>query len=448
MEFLDKLVLPQSAHHMVLLKYLLVLTFILLIPYLSVLFGSLTLSLYFERKSAKTSDNKYYHFAKELIDQVTFNKGVAFALGLVPMLSAAFCYAQLLHLSGLSVPEFILIAFLFLLAAVILIYTYKYTYHLKEIFEFASNKSDSQSGLIEELESYNFRTSHLHKRSGWYGITLLTISIYIFIGAVQSAVDTNNWQNGSDLISIIISLDTITYFLQFLAASIGLTSAYTLYRNFRSNSGKEHSSASYIEFVKNFSLKTGLIATIILPALIILNIFSKPVESLSFNMFGASLAALFLLLFISILFYVMIKESNVKFSSMVIYLFVGVFTFIVIKDQFAFDTSTKKQFAMLAANYEEYHNKIKEEFGLAVKAISGADIYNGKCIACHKFDQKLVGPPYNETLPKYEGKRDQLIQFIMNPVKVNPDYPAMPNQGLKPKEAEAVTDYLLSTYKK
>lgn len=448
MEFLDKLVLPQSAHHMVLLKYLLVLTFILLIPYLSVLFGSLTLSLYFERKSAKTSDNKYYRFAKELVDQVTFNKGVAFALGLVPMLSAAFCYAQLLHLSGLNVPEYILISFLFLLAAVILIYTYKYTYHLKEIFEFASNKSDSQSGIIEELESYNFRTSHLHKRAGWYGIIFLTIAIYMFIGSVQSAVDAKNWNDGSNLLLIIFSLDTITYFLQFLAASIGLTAAYTLYRNFRSNSGKEHSSPGYIEFVKNFSLKIGLTATIILPALIILNIFSKPVESLSFNMFGASLVALFLLLFISILFYVMIKESNVKFSSMVIYLFVGVFTFIVIKDQFAFDTSTKKQFALLAANYEEYQNKIKEEFGLAVEAISGVDIYNGKCIACHKFDQKLVGPPYNETLPKYEGKRDQLIQFIMNPTIVNPEYPAMPNQGLKPKEAEAVADYLLSTYKK
>jgi hypothetical protein len=33
MDFLENSVLPQSAHHMVLLKYLLVLTYILLIPY-------------------------------------------------------------------------------------------------------------------------------------------------------------------------------------------------------------------------------------------------------------------------------------------------------------------------------------------------------------------------------------------------------------------------------
>ena len=33
-------------------------------------------------------------------------------------------------------------------------------------------------------------------------------------------------------------------------------------------------------------------------------------------------------------------------------------------------------------------------------------------------------------------------------MKKNPDYPAMPNQGLKPKEAEAIADYLMITYKK
>jgi hypothetical protein len=31
-------------------------------------------------------------------------------------------------------------------------------------------------------------------------------------------------------------------------------------------------------------------------------------------------------------------------------------------------------------------------------------------------------------------------------VKVNPEYTAMPNQGLKPKEAEAVADYIIKIY--
>ncbi|MDP2037365.1 MAG: cytochrome c, partial [Ignavibacteria bacterium] len=106
-----------------------------------------------------------------------------------------------------------------------------------------------------------------------------------------------------------------------------------------------------------------------------------------------------------------------------------------------------KQFAILAANYTDYEANLKADLGIG-PAISGADIYNGRCIACHNFEKKVVGPPYNETLPKYVGKKADLVKFILSPVKINPAYPAMPNQGLKPREAEAIADYILATYKK
>ena len=79
--------------------------------------------------------------------------------------------------------------------------------------------------------------------------------------------------------------------------------------------------------------------------------------------------------------------------------------------------------------------------------ISGEAIFQQKCQACHKWDVKLVGPPYKETLPKYEGKLDELVNFINNPVKKNPAYPPMPAQGLKPKEAKAVAKYIMESYK-
>jgi len=94
-----------------------------------------------------------------------------------------------------------------------------------------------------------------------------------------------------------------------------------------------------------------------------------------------------------------------------------------------------------------YAANLKEEAGIStIVAINGEDIYNGKCIACHRFNEKLVGPAYNEVLPKYENKRDALVGFILNPQKINPEYPAMPNQGLKPKEAEAIADYIVKVY--
>ncbi|MDQ7816949.1 MAG: c-type cytochrome [Melioribacteraceae bacterium] len=445
MDFLDNLVLPQSAHHMVLLKYLLVLTYILLIPYLSVLLGSLGLSLFFERKTDKNEN--YYRFAKELIDQITFNKSVSFALGVVPLISSAFCYAQLLHLTGLNVSEYILISVLFLIISLILIYTYKYTFHLKDIFTFASRKVGISDPLPVELPSYQIKTSSLHKKSGLYGLLFLIVTIYLFIASIQLAGDSSNWSVKNNLIGLIFSLKAFVYFLQFIVASFALTSALILYKYFRADS-VSLDDAEYLNMVKNFSLKLGAVATIILPLLIILNVMVKPQESFSFDVFGYALLALIVVLCIVILFYVMLKESSSKFASLLIYLFVVLFAFLIIKDQYAFDTSTKKQFAILAANYEDYQKKVKEEFGLVTEVINGADIYNGKCIACHQFDRKLVGPPYKEVLPKYDGKKDALVQFVLNPIKVNPEYPPMPNQGLKPKEAEAVVDYLISTYMK
>ncbi|MDX1702049.1 MAG: c-type cytochrome, partial [Melioribacteraceae bacterium] len=102
----------------------------------------------------------------------------------------------------------------------------------------------------------------------------------------------------------------------------------------------------------------------------------------------------------------------------------------------------------LGKQYELYVTEVNEKAGIeAIVEINGEDIYNAKCIACHQFDQKLVGPAYNDVLPKYDGKRDELVSYILNPYKINPEYPAMPNQGLKPMEAEAIADYIVNIYK-
>ncbi|MBK9330870.1 MAG: hypothetical protein IPM96_00355 [Ignavibacteria bacterium] len=55
----------------------------------------------------------------------------------------------------------------------------------------------------------------------------------------------------------------------------------------------------------------------------------------------------------------------------------------------------------------------------------------------------MSGPPYNLTVPKYNGDIKKLADFILNPTKISPDYPPMPNPGLKPKEAAAVSQYLI-----
>jgi cytochrome c len=414
------------------------------------MFGSLVYSLYFRRKAEKSGEKKYKRFSKELIDLVTLNKVVAIAFGVVPLLSAVFGYAQLLHNSGLNVPEFLLLTLLLLIIALFLVYTYKYTFHLKEIFRFAEEKNEeskNETDLTEEISSYYFKTRKLHKQSGFYAVIFLTVAVYLFLNTVQLASDTARWESGNNFLGLIFSFSALIDFFQFIAGAFVITSALILYLLFRPNSEVKLDDDNYKSFVKNFSLRSGLIATLILPFIIVLNVTTRPVTSLSFDFFGVVVVVLILLLLTAILFYQMIKDPSINYSTVLIFLLVLVFLSLVIKDQLAFDNSTKMQTAILVKEYDSYEKKIQEEMGVSAP-ISGLDIYNGRCIACHNFDKKVVGPPYNSTLPKYEGKKDLLVKFILNPVKVNPDYPAMPNQGLKPKEAEAIADYLLKTYKK
>ncbi|HSL91134.1 MAG TPA: c-type cytochrome, partial [Candidatus Limnocylindrales bacterium] len=75
----------------------------------------------------------------------------------------------------------------------------------------------------------------------------------------------------------------------------------------------------------------------------------------------------------------------------------------------------------------------------------GKGVFETVCSVCHRFDTRLVGPPFNEVVPKYKGNVEGLKGFIRNPVKVNPVYPAMPKHPLKEEEIDAVARYLLTS---
>jgi cytochrome c len=97
----------------------------------------------------------------------------------------------------------------------------------------------------------------------------------------------------------------------------------------------------------------------------------------------------------------------------------------------------------LSIVYEKDNEDIRSSLGIVLVKFTGEDIYNARCSACHLFDQKKVGPPYQTVIPKYQGKKAQLISFILNPQKINPAYPSMPNQGLKPAEADSIATFLM-----
>lgn len=445
MDFLDNLVLPQSAHHMVLLKYLLVITNIIFIPYFSLLFGSIFYSVYYNRKFIKSGDENFRLFAKDLIDLITTNKVMSVGLGVVPILSSIFCYAQLLHGANTDLIGYLSITLIFFVVGIILVYTYKSSFHLSFLLKYIDG-SKIDHDAKNDVVSYQRKTEKTFHKSGIYGLISLVFSGYVFIGTVKFAADSSRWSESSSILQILFSWGTFFGYLTFLIMAFAATFAVILFYYFRQNSEASRHNDEFEKFVKNASLKNGFFFTLLLPLLLTINLVTVPAVALNDGVFALTVLLIFVLLILANVFYFINKNSNMKLSTSLVFLYVVLFLIVAVKDQLAFDTSAQKQFLRLSNEFEVYQSKVKEELGLSVAAISGEDIFNGRCIACHKFDQNLVGPAYNSVLQKYEGKTDQLIRFILNPVKVNPEYPPMPNQGLKPKEAEAVAEYIIKIY--
>ncbi len=446
MDFLDKLVLPQSAHHMVLLKYLLALTNFVFLSYICVLIGTTIYSIYFKDKSLKTGEKKYLNIAKDLVNILTPNKVIAAGLGIVPVISIMFGYQQLLHESEVNISGVLILSLFFLSLGLFFVYTYRQNINLTDLLnQFEDSLSPEDQKLKDEILSQKARSRTIFEKAGKYAVILLLVAIYLFAGASKLAEDTARWGVGKEVFSSVLSLSTLAYFLLIVCLSILAASSVVMYFYFRPNS--EYSGdKSNLDDIKDFASRSGLIVSLFVPVLIVFLITSLSQPALSYSVFLIAAILLFVVILISSLYYLMIKNSEVQYSLSILFLMVVLFLSVVGVNVASFDSATKLQFNQLAEKYNAYKQQVLIESGAAAVTISGEDIYNGRCIACHKFDQKLVGPPYNEVLPKYVDDRAGLIRFILNPVKVNPEYPAMPNQGLKPNEAEVIADYILNMY--
>lgn len=446
MDILENVILPQSATHILLLKYILFLTLLILLPYLSVLIGTSLISYMHYRKGNNFEKKDYLIFAKQIIDILTFNKVMSFSLGIIPFISTIFCLSQLLYSSNLDITSNLFFSLILFIAALFYIYIYKNSFKLKNVFNLVDISKTEDNFLQSEFEEMKKSNTNLLSKSGLIGVILLLFVAWILISTLQIVNDPSRWGNDNSFLSLLFSFDSIIYFVFYITFSLALTSSVIIYKYFKSDSHGQYDN-KILNYAKSFALKTGLIFTFILPLLFALTLISIPKSSLSFPIFLIGIFSLILILILGIQFYLMYKNSNTKLSPLTLFVFLILLATLIYRDQLAFNTATQLQVLKVEKEYDLYAAKLKEEAGIStIVAISGEDIYNGKCIACHRFNEKLVGPAYNEVLPKYENKRDALVSFILNPQKINPDYPAMPNQGLKPKEAEAIADYIVKVY--
>jgi cytochrome c len=444
MEIFNKFVIIQSAENLNLLIYILIISYILLIPYAGLLSAASLFSFIYNRLGIKNNNEDFKRFSHDLIFIAAFRKSLIFTFGIIPILTIGFSYTQLFHQLDSPVLNYYLAAMLLFIAGLILLHYYKYSYQLHDIFQEAGFESKDINN--PEVENVIQKNTRLYKKTALWGIIIFFISMFIITGCIEFSITTIFVHSESSFFSMLFSWSAILKYITFLALALFILSVGVLYYFNKMKAAGNNFSEDYKKFVNKFALTTGIVSVIILPAFIVINVFLTPYFALTGITFAAAGIILLLLFLAAHYFYAMIRYSNMNYIIHLLSIVIIVSILFVVNDQASFGTSSRKQILALSQSYDKMITQLQEKTGEAPK-ISGEEIYENICSACHRFDTKLVGPAYKDVLPQFENKREELVSFILNPTKKLPDFPPMPNPGLNRPQAEAVAAYIMKTYK-
>ena len=444
MEFLKNIALPQSAEHIELLHMMLILVLFLFIPFVCSIFGGTALSLYFKRLGRKSGDDRYNKLSKEIMEFVTISKSVGFILGIVPLFTAILIFSQIFQNSDNSHLEYFGYTLVLVGVALILIYSFRYSLSFNMIFKSFGNQSAEDKEAQRDYIKFSEESKKISEKAGIYGIIFLFLSLWFFAAGISTSMFGNMWTSAG-LLGTLFSSIVIIRLLLLIVVSFMLAGGAVLFGFFYVNSDKYEGEGEYGKFVRAKILGATIIPAILLPVFLFVNLVIVPGNLLSGAMFVYVVLGLILLFLAYHFLYAIFTKFSSKFTALLFFTLLFLVLLIIINDQFVIRNSTRINSAKLSVQYDKILADLKGESG-PVK-LNGEEIYKVRCMACHRFDTKLVGPPHNEVVQKYFGKENQLISFIRNPVKVNPAYPPMPNPGLKPNEAKAVAEYLLKQVK-
>lgn len=447
MDFLQNFVIPANSQHLLMLKLILAMSMIIFLPFFGMLLGGTAFSVIFNSYGRKNNKPMFIRFAKDIIDKLAINRFVGVGFGVIPLLSITFCYAQLLFGQSVISVSLLLVATLFLAIAVNFIYSYQNTFQIESLIETFKDisgldKHELETKVPEEVTDYEFDLLNTNSNAGLWGLILLIVTALFFAGGTSIALNSDRYQDFQNIAQMFLSGSTFINFLFVLVFSIAASGVAILFFFFGWQGGMHDMEPEYASFAKEIGGKIAFTGAASLPVFLFLSFFFIPGIALSGSVFIYTGLAFVALLLLCNFIYAVIKNSDTKYISAAFYVLILSVGFIVMKNESAFGVAIEKNLIAVNQKALELEAERKSKT-VSTSGIDGEAIYNKLCIACHKFDVKLVGPPYQQTVPTYNGDVKKLSAYILKPVKKNADYPPMPAQPLKPKEADAVAQYLI-----
>ncbi|MBW6503089.1 cytochrome c [bacterium] len=411
-----------------LLGYLLTAALLLYLPFLGIVIAGSAASLALNFFGRENRDDRSLRLSREWIEAVTMNRWVLLLLGLLPY--PAIAYACQRFLGGrTSLPAIAwLVPFGALLAGCLLLSMYR-----------------SAIRRTTELPPASFG-------AGAAGLLAMLSAAFLSFLLLGTLVTPSKLPLVRSNLVFILSWHSLVGFLLFLALSFGLAGGIALRFLGRPETDAAGGSTGYDARVRTAGTSFALAGALASPALVVLYLIALPVTGMSTEAYVMAATVPLLALAVFALLVLLPGKEEGRKGDRVSSLFILMFLAVVLCDRTTVANAFQGLSAppgTLAAKTVPRGEKAAEApaAGDAAAMEKGKKVFDTVCSVCHRFDSRIVGPPLNDVVPKYEGDVEKLKAFIRNPVKVNPSFPAMPKPAIKEDEVDAVARYLLSKVK-
>jgi len=245
------------------------------------------------------------------------------------------------------------------------------------------------------------------------------------------------------------SITPLLHFAEFILLSFIISGAGILFFYNRRPEQPPH-----YKLMKLHGCGLMLAGTLPLPLILLPDLFNFPGYSLSISVYvlsGLMIAVLCVIAYAALAI-ILDKEKKRNVPGYAVFTFIlsiALFGLMTGRDR-ALETSANIENAAVlemdaVKTWNDFTAKHEELYAktTAPDEKLGEQIVNERCSACHGFDRKVLGPPFNNVLPKYFNKQDQLEAYIKNPKRVDPQYPAMANPGLTTMQIKSVVKFLM-----
>jgi len=415
---------------------LLVVSWVIHILFINVLLGASFGSVYFNSKGVKTNNPVLDRVAYLLTTPVTISENMGALWGVAPLLLVSVLFTPLFYAASImNSPHWLHIIY-GNIAAFLLSYLYKFTWH-----------------ILENRKS-------LHLVIGTISVGLFFTLPPVFMATVQLYITPTTWTYETHFWDALLRPDTFFRLLHFYFASFAVTGIFMLIYGFYKRKSEDELDKKAGDVLVLTGKSWFLVPTV-------LNFFIGPLVLFSFPSYGLESffnSGYYWLIILSVLIalivvYMLIKDFfNPDISAKKLWTIVGLVAVVILSMatlrhgmRLSLTDPAIAEAKAKSLDFQQRAQDAKKEAANApvapvVQTSIGENLANKHgCLACHSVDNKIIGPSYRDVAKKgYDQAK--MVALIKNPQPANwVDYPPMPPMPQVPdNDLKQIADWINS----